>query len=57
MSKQLKPIPEFSSEGEERAFWESHKNDSTEYVDWAKAKLAAFPELSQSAPIAHREGK
>jgi hypothetical protein len=31
MSK-LKPIPEFSSEAEERAFWE--QNDSSEYLDW-----------------------
>lgn len=45
MSKQLKPIPEFASEAEERAFWESPKNDSTEYVDWSKAKLAVFPKL------------
>jgi hypothetical protein len=30
MSKPLKAIPKFSSESEERAFWESRKNDSTE---------------------------
>jgi len=48
MSKPLKPIPEFSSEAKERAFWESRKNDSTEYVDWSKAKLAAFPKLRPS---------
>ena len=48
MRKQLKPIPEFSSEAEERAFWESHKNDSTEYVDWSKAKLVTFPKLRPS---------
>ena len=42
MSKPLKPIPKFSSESEERAFWESRKNDSTEYVDWTKAKLVIF---------------
>jgi len=35
MSKQLKPVPEFSSEAEERAFWESPGNDSTEYVDYS----------------------
>ena len=37
MSKRLKPIPKFANEAAERAFWESPKNDSTEYVDWSKA--------------------
>ena len=45
MSK-LKKTPEFKSEAEERAFWESH--DSSEYVDWAKARLASFPNLKPS---------
>ena len=48
MSKRLKPIPKFAHEEEERAFWESPKNDSTEYVDWSKAKLASFPKLKPS---------
>ena len=48
MTKPSKPIPKFSSEAEERAFWESPKNDSTEYVDWTKAKLATFPKLRPS---------
>src|ERR1035437_7458849 len=48
MSKQLKPIPEFKNEFQERAFWESPKNDSTEYVDWSKAKLVTFPKLRPS---------
>lgn len=45
MSK-LKQIPEFSSEIEERAFWVT--NDSTEYLDWSKAKTAKFPNLKPS---------
>jgi predicted DNA binding CopG/RHH family protein len=45
MSK-LKKTPEFRNESEERAFWESH--DSTEYVDWRKARAAAFPNLKPS---------
>lgn len=45
MSK-LKQIPEFSSETEERAFWEI--NDSTEYLDWSKAKTGRFPNLKPS---------
>ena len=48
MSKSLKPIPKFANEAEERAFWESPENDSTEYVDWSKAKLATFPKLRPS---------
>jgi hypothetical protein len=48
MSKPLKPIPEFANEAEERAFWESPKNDSTKYVDWSKAKLVSFPKLRPS---------
>lgn len=35
MSSNPKPIPQFSSEDEEREFWSSH--DSTDYVDWSKA--------------------
>ena len=45
MSK-LKQIPEFSSEAEERAFWET--NDSAGYLDWSKAKNAKFPNLKPS---------
>ena len=45
MSK-LKRIPEFKSEAEERAFWESH--DSSDYVDWQKAQSASFPNLKPS---------
>jgi predicted DNA binding CopG/RHH family protein len=48
MSKRLKPIPKFASETEERAFWESPNNDSTQYLDWSKAKLAVFPKLKPS---------
>jgi CopG antitoxin of type II toxin-antitoxin system len=43
-----KPIPKFASEAEERAFWESPENDSTEYIDWSKAGLVAFPKLRSS---------
>jgi|ERR1700733_12407476 hypothetical protein len=48
MSKPLKQVPKFANEAEERAFWELSKNDSTEYVDWRKAKLTAFPKLRPS---------
>lgn len=42
----LKPIPEFRSEAEERQFWETH--DSTEYVDWSRARFVKFPNLKPS---------
>lgn len=45
MSKPLKRIPEFRSEDEERAFWGAKERDSTEYLDWGKARLARFPNL------------
>jgi len=41
-----KPIPEFKNEEEERAFWA--ENDSSEFVDWSKAKRAIFPNLKPS---------
>ncbi len=41
-----KITPEFKTEVEEREFWESH--DSTDFVDWKKAKPVAFPNLKPS---------
>jgi predicted DNA binding CopG/RHH family protein len=41
-----KITPEFKTEAEEREFWESH--DSTDFVDWKKAKSVAFPNLKPS---------
>jgi predicted DNA binding CopG/RHH family protein len=46
MSKRLKTIPKFLREAAERAFWE--KNDSSKYLDWSKAQVAAFPNLKPS---------
>jgi predicted DNA binding CopG/RHH family protein len=43
MSKQPKAVPKFANEAEERAFWESH--DTTEYLDWSKARKAVLPNL------------
>lgn len=40
MSRRFKTIPKFKSEAAERAFWEAQGNDSTEYVDWSRAKVA-----------------
>ena len=46
MAKELKEIPTFKSEDEEREFWATH--DSTEYVDWDKAELVVLPKLKPS---------
>ena len=46
MKAKLKPIPAFKSEAVERVFWE--KTDSTDYIDWSKAKRARFPNLKPS---------
>ncbi len=43
MTNQLKAIPPFANEAEERAFWEA--NDSTGYLDWAKARSVVLPNL------------
>lgn len=43
MSKPRKSPPVFASEAEERAFWETH--DSTEYVDWRRARSVVLPNL------------
>ena len=44
--KPKKRIPKFRSEAEERRFWSAH--DSTEYLDWSKAKRVLFPNLKSS---------
>ena len=46
MMKELKEIPTFKSEDEEREFWATH--DSTEYVDWDKAEAVVLPKLKPS---------
>ena len=42
----MKKIPKFKTENEEREFWTKH--DSTDYIDWSKAKPAVFPNLKPS---------
>ncbi|MGI8544423.1 MAG: BrnA antitoxin family protein [Aridibacter sp.] len=43
MLKKLKEIPKFKSEDEEREFWS--ENNSTDFVDWDKAKATILPKL------------
>ena len=45
MSK-VKKIPEFKSENEEFEFWSTH--DSTEYIDYPRAKRVLFSNLKPS---------
>lgn len=53
MDKNLKKIPQFKSETQERKFWQ--KADSTEYVDYSKAENWRFPNLKlTSRPITLR---
>ena len=44
--KNIKKIPEFKTEKEEREFWEQY--DSTEFVNWSDAQKAIFPNLKKS---------
>ena len=41
-----KKLPKFKTEDQERNFWSKH--DSTEYVDWSRAKKMIFPHLKPS---------
>lgn len=41
-----KRVPKFKNEDDERKFWATH--DSTEYVDWKKARRVVFPNLKPS---------
>ncbi len=41
-----KQIPKFKSATQENDFWQNH--DSADYIDWASAKRASFPNLKPS---------
>lgn len=45
-ARSLKPIPRFDSEDEAREFWATH--DSTDFVDWSRAKPVTFSRLKPS---------
>ena len=47
--KKLKKIPALKTFAAENDFWQQH--DSTEYIDWKKAKKAKFPNLKPSTKI------
>ena len=43
MNKPTKVIPVFANEEQERAYWEAH--DSTQHLDWSKARKVIMPNL------------
>lgn len=45
-TKKKKTIPHFKNENAERDFWS--REDSSDYVDWSKAKAMRFSELKPS---------
>ena len=42
-----KALPKFKNEDAEREFWAS--NDSTDFIDWRKARRATLPNLTPSS--------
>lgn len=51
MSNDPKPIPPFSTEDEEREFWDAA--DSTDHVDWSAARRMELPRLATFATKPH----
>ncbi len=47
--KNLKKVPKFKNEDEEREFWATH--DTTEYFDLSKAVRVSFPNLKPSTVL------
>ena len=43
MKKNSKDIPQFETEADEQAFWDTH--DSTDYLDWNQAQSVVFANL------------
>jgi predicted DNA binding CopG/RHH family protein len=46
MPRKPDAVPVFASEAEERAYWEAH--DSSEAVDWSRARRVRLPNLKPS---------
>lgn len=46
MNKQIKSLPKFTSELQERTYWETH--DSAEHLDWTQAKTVSLPNLKST---------
>lgn len=46
MPRKPEAVPDFASEAEERAYWETH--DSSDAVDWSRARRVRLPNLKPS---------
>ncbi len=46
MKRKAKAVPAFTSEAQERAYWEAH--DSTPHLDWSQAQRVVLPKLKPS---------
>ena len=46
MPRKRETVPSFTTEAEERAYWERH--DSSDRVDWAQARRVRLPKLKPS---------
>jgi tRNA(adenine34) deaminase len=53
MKRNIRKIPKFKNEDEEREFWSKH--NSTDYIDWKKGKRAKLPSFKQSTNINSNE--
>ena len=49
MKKRLKAVPEFTTEEDERRFWEQY--DSTDYLDWGQAQQVVMPKLKPTTKM------
>lgn len=47
MNRTRDPLPHFSTETEERTYWENH--DSSDQIDWSKATKVRLPNLKPSS--------
>jgi predicted DNA binding CopG/RHH family protein len=45
-ARNLKLVPVFASEDQEREFWSTH--DTVDYIDWQQGQWATFPNLKPS---------
>lgn len=53
--KELKEIPNFANEAEEREFWATH--DATEFIDWNKAGLVSLPNFKPTMKTVSLQSK
>jgi predicted DNA binding CopG/RHH family protein len=47
MNRKPDPVPQFATEAEERAYWETH--DSSDRINWNSAERVRLPNLKPSS--------